>query len=224
MLRNQALINKFIISFGVFLTVIGLVFLTGNYFKEKISNSYNKMNLNILAYQEELAEQERIKKEEEARFKREEEERIRREEELRRQREAEARERNNYIGKLTIDKIGVDRGFYNTNSRYNSIDYGIQVHSSSTMPDVDKGNLILLSHSGNSSICIFKHLYKLTLDDTVKVTYKNKVYTYKIVNIYQVPKTGKISIERDMEKTTLTLITCTKDNKSTQTVYICELI
>ena len=182
------------------------------------------MNLNILAYQEELEEQERIKKEEEARAKREEEERIRREEELRRKQEAEARERNNYIGKLTIDKIGVDRGFYNINSKYNSINYGIQVHKSSDMPDKDKGNLILLSHSGNSSICIFKKLYKLALDDLVKVTYKNKVYTYKIVNIYQVPKTGTVTIERDFSKTTLTLITCTKDNKGTQTIYICELI
>ena len=35
------------------------------------------------------------------------------------------------------------------------------------------------------------------------VTYQNKKYTYKIVNIYEQEKTGKIAIYRDMNKTCL---------------------
>ena len=54
--------------------------------------------------------------------------------------------------------------------------------------------------------------------------YNNKKYTYKIVNIYNQTKKGSLNIYRDTNKTTLTLITCTKDDKTNQTVYILELI
>ena len=51
-----------------------------------------------------------------------------------------------------------------------------------------------------------------------------KKYTYRIVNIYTQPKTGKLAIYRDYSKTTLTLITCTNNDSTTQTIYISELI
>ena len=55
------------------------------------------------------------------------------------------------------------------------------------------------------------------------VTYKNKKYNYKIVNIYKQPKTGVLAIYRNYDKTTLTLITCTNNDSKSQTVYIAEL-
>ena len=70
----------------------------------------------------------------------------------------------------------------------------------------------------------FKNLYKLSLNDTAVVYYKNVKYTYKIVKIYKQPKDGSIAIYRDYNKTTLTLITCTKDDKKSQTVYVAELV
>ena len=42
--------------------------------------------------------------------------------------------------------------------------------------------------------------------------------------IYYEKKTGSVRIFRNEEKTTLTLITCTKDDSNHQTVYIAELI
>ena len=128
-----------------------------------------------------------------------------------------------YIGILEIPKINLKKGFLNINSKYNTIDYNVTVIKTSTYPDVDKGNFILAAHSGTASISYFKNLYKLKKGDTANIYYKNKKYTYKIVNIYDQPKTGKLSIYRDYSKTTLTLITCTKDNKKTQTLYILEL-
>ena len=44
-----------------------------------------------------------------------------------------------------------------------------------------------------------------------------------MVNIYNVPKTGQVEVKRDFDKTTLTLITCTKNSKTEQTVYVFEL-
>ena len=99
----------------------------------------------------------------------------------------------------------------------------MEVVKGSTYPDVLNGNFILAAHSGSSYLAYFKNLYKLNIGDEAIVTYQNKKYTYKIVNIYEQEKTGKIAIYRDMNKTCLTLVTCTKDSKTKQTIYILEL-
>lgn len=129
-----------------------------------------------------------------------------------------------YVGYLNIPKIDLKRGFTDINSKYNKVSKNIYVHPSSSYPDVKNGNLILASHSGTSSISFFKNLYKLEPDDDIYVNYNNKDYHYKITNIYTDLKNGNISIRRNKNKTSITLITCTKNDKTTQTVYIGELI
>lgn len=129
-----------------------------------------------------------------------------------------------YVGVLEIPKIGLKRGFYNTDSKYNSIEYNVSVVAGSTMPDVPNGNLMLMAHSGDAYISFFAYLYRLNVGDSAYVTYQGKKYRYNIVNIYTVPKTGKVAIYRNYNKTTLTLITCTKNDDTTQTIYIAELV
>ena len=130
----------------------------------------------------------------------------------------------NYIGYLDIPKINLKRGFVSLNSKYNSISYNVMLIKGSSMPDVKNGNLILAAHRGNSSVSFFDKLYKLNLGDEANVTYNDKVYTYKLVNTYLEAKDGTIAIYRDENKTTLTLITCTREDKKTQTVFIFELV
>lgn len=131
--------------------------------------------------------------------------------------------KDSYIGYLEIPKINVKRGFLPLESKYNSVKYNIMLIEGSTMPDVKNGNLILAAHRGNSSVSFFENLYKLKKGDTAKVTYNKKTYTYKLVDDYLVPKTGKITISRNADATTLTLITCTRYGNETQTVFIFEL-
>ena len=109
-----------------------------------------------------------------------------------------------YLGVLEIPRIGLKRGFYGTDSAYNDIQYNVTMVVGSTMPDVDRGNLILIAHSGDAYIGVR--------------------YQYRIVNIYNVEKNGTVSIIRNYDQTTLTLITCTKDDSSHQTVYIAERV
>lgn len=130
----------------------------------------------------------------------------------------------NYIGYLDIPKINLKRGFVSLNSKYNSISYNVMLIKGSSMPDVKNGNLILAAHRGNSSVSFFDKLYKLNLGDEANVTYNDKIYTYKLVNTYLEAKDGTITIYRDENKTTLTLITCTRGDKKTQTVFIFELV
>ena len=129
-----------------------------------------------------------------------------------------------YIGVLEISKINFYKGFYNKNSGLNNVDYNLYVLPESSYPDVVNGNLMIAGHSGNYNNSYFANLYKLNVGDTAKVTYKGKKYTYKITDIYYEKKTGTVRILRDKNKTTLTLITCTKDDEAHQTIYIAELI
>lgn len=128
-----------------------------------------------------------------------------------------------FIGYLEIKKINLKQGFVSKKSYYNDVKYNIQLLSLSDYPDKQYGNVIIAGHSGIGYLAFFKNLYKLNKGDEAKIYYKNYIYTYKIVNIYNVPKTGKVKINRDIYKTCLTLITCTHNSKTQQTVYILEL-
>ena len=128
-----------------------------------------------------------------------------------------------YIGYLEIPKIKFRRGFYNIDSKLNTVEANIEIIKGSEMPDVTNGNLIIAGHSGTGWKAFFKDLYKLEVGDEAVVTYAGINYKYKITNIYKEKNTGTVSIKRNYDKTTLTLITCTKDDSSTQTIYIAEL-
>lgn len=129
----------------------------------------------------------------------------------------------NYIGTIEITKIKLKRGFLDITSPYNTVSRNVTVINQSTFPNVDKGNLILAAHSGNCSICYFDKLYKLSVGDKAYVVYKKYKYTYILKNIYNVLKTGQVEIKRNLDKTVLTLITCTHNSDTQQTVYIFEL-
>ena len=129
-----------------------------------------------------------------------------------------------YFGVLEIPTIGLKRGFYNVDSVYNNIQKNVTMVSGSTTPDVVNGNLILMAHSGDSYISYFAYLWKLNVGDECYITFNGQIYRYVISNIYTVDKIGIVNINRDPNRTTLTLITCTKDNDSLQTVYIAELV
>ncbi len=129
-----------------------------------------------------------------------------------------------YFGYLQIPKINLNQGLVPLNSKNNNVNKNIQTIYPSDMPDVENGNLILAAHSGTSRISYFKNLYKLSTNDKFYILYNSQKYTYNIVNIYTVPKNGQVEIKRDLSKTVATLITCTKNDDTTQTVYIGELI
>ena len=129
----------------------------------------------------------------------------------------------NYIAVIKIPKIDLEKGLASKGSYWNNVNRNIEILSESDMPDVDKGNVILASHSGNSSISYFRKLNKLQNDDIVSIVYNGKEYKYKMVNSYEIEKNGYAHIVRNAEKSTLTLITC-KHNTDKQIVVICELV
>lgn len=130
----------------------------------------------------------------------------------------------NYIAVLEIPSIKLKRGLVDYKSKYNNIKYNIQIIEHSQMPDIENSNLILAGHNGTSSVSFFNDLDKLKEDSLVYVYYNNFKYIYKINNNYEVNKDGKVEIIRNRNKTTITLITCKKDSKDKQLVYIGYLV
>ena len=129
-----------------------------------------------------------------------------------------------YLGIIDINKINLYKGFYNKDSNLNNVKFNLYVLPESNYPDVDGGNLIIAGHSGNYNNSYFANLYMLETNDDIIIRYNNKKYIYRINKIYNEEKTGRVRILRNKNNTTLTLITCTKDDNYHQTIYIAYLI
>ena len=204
--------KKIIIS--IIIVIIGLIILCSEYFNSKKIAVYDYMN--ELYYTKENIETEEIIEEN--------------------NKEEDSEENNTsykfdikedesiYIGYLSIPDIDLKKGFTKKESKYNTISKNIQILSASDYPDKENGNVIFAAHSGNSSVSYFNKLYLLNIDALVYVTYNNVTYTYKITDIYTVKKSGEIEIKSNKNKSNITLITCTKNDNTTQTVYLGELI
>lgn len=134
------------------------------------------------------------------------------------------KEYETYAGVLEIPAIGFSKGFYKKESKLNNVKFNLKILPQSNYPNEDKGNVIIIGHSGNYNNSYFRDLYKLVIDDIAIIKYNNINYTYKVVNIYTDNKDGTVTIYRNENKNCLTLITCTKDDSTKQTIYILELV
>lgn len=128
-----------------------------------------------------------------------------------------------FIAVLEIPKISLEKGIYAKESPRNNVNRNIEILKESDMPDKNNGNFILAGHSGSSKISYFKNLHKLDKDDIAYVYYNGARYGYKLINSYEIEKTGEASIIRNGQTTTMTLITC-KSNSNKQIVFIFELM
>lgn len=130
---------------------------------------------------------------------------------------------SNYIAVIEIPSIKLKKGLYPINSKNNDVNKNIKILKESNMPNIEKGNLILAAHAGTGIHSYFKDIHKLSLDSVAYIYFNGSKYSYKLVNSYETNKTGKVSIYRNGEKKTLTLITC-KHGTDKQIVLIFELV
>ena len=128
-----------------------------------------------------------------------------------------------YIAVLKIPKINLEKGLVAKDSKYNNINYGVEILKESDSPDVINGNVILAAHSGTANISYFRNLDKINVGDEASIIYNGKTYNYKFVKIYDIEKTGKSNIKRDNNTSTLTLVTC-RHNTNKQIILIAELL
>ena len=202
---------KFQVAAGVILIISGIPLLLSNYIKEKRDVVFSQMNLALSEINMSEITNNEV------------------EEPIAEEPAEDVKEDNNYtyeeyLGILDIPKINFYKGFYSKTSSLNNVQFNLFVLKESDYPDVVNGNLIIAGHSGNYNNSYFANLYMLDLEDTITVHYQGRDYTYKITKIYNEEKTGTVRILRNRNKTSLTLITCTKDDNYHQTIYIAELM
>lgn len=205
---------KYQIAAGVTLLLVGTLLLFSNYIKDKRDVVFSEMNLVLSSMDIGLVDEipEEVPNEE-----------IEQSvpEPVEEQKENYTYEE--YLGVIDISKINLYKGFYNKTSNLNNVKFNLYVLPVSAYPDTERGNLIIAGHSGNYNNSYFKDLYLLETGDNIIIHYNNKKYIYEISKIYLEDKDGSVRIIRDNSKTTLTLITCTKDDKDHQTIYISYL-
>lgn len=131
--------------------------------------------------------------------------------------------KSNYIAILKIPKINLEKGLCSKESYCNNVNQNIEILKGSDMPNVELGNVILASHSGSGTNSYFKNLHKLLKGDEINIYYGGNEYKYKVANQYDIEKNGKVNIIRNLNKSTLTLITCIH-NTEKQIVFICERV
>ena len=135
----------------------------------------------------------------------------------------ESEVKNNYFAILEIPKINLKQELFPINSSQNNVNKHLYVHKESIFPQENNSNVIIAGHSGSSKIAYFKNLYQVTIGDLIYLYYNNKLYTYEVKEIEYQNKTGTLYIKKDYDNE-LTLITCTKNDDTHQTIYYSNLI
>ena len=198
--------NRTVVIISFIVIIIGILWVSSNYLAGKKNKAYEKINISLFSENNGVVVDNTPQNIAIA--------------------EVEVDDKNknkNYLGILKIDKINLEQGFYDKDNELNNVDKSVTLLGPSDYPDQKNGNTILVAHSGSSYLGYFKHLWQLNKGDLASVVYKGKTYVYKIVNIYNDVKDGDVTIYRNKNKTTLTMITCTKDSDTEQTIYIAEL-
>lgn len=115
----------------------------------------------------------------------------------------------NYVGRLKIPSIGLNRGFLKYGSSGNNVDQNIEVIKGSQYPSVPNSNFIIAAHNGTGWNAYFKDLNKLKKGAKAYVTYEGKQYNYELVKKYKDPKADrKIKLYESPNTKQLTLVTC----------------
>ena len=132
--------------------------------------------------------------------------------------------KSEYLMVLEIPKINLKKGIYYKDNKNNNVDHNIAILPSSSMPDEDKGSVVLASHNGNTRVSYFKYLENLSNNDFVYLYYKGKKYQYGIYKSEIVDKVGTIKIKKDSSISNIVLISCKNGTKDKQIVYLGKLI
>lgn len=119
----------------------------------------------------------------------------------------------NYLLELSIPSINFNDYVYDIDSRYNDVDYRVELLGAS---NIDKNLYYFAGHSGNGSASYFNDLITLVKGDIVIVKYGNNKLYYVVDYIYYIEKLGFMGVDEEIN--TLYLITCSLENNDTQVI------
>lgn len=122
-----------------------------------------------------------------------------------------------YYGYLVIPKVNMKLGFYNVDNEKNNVGENV------TLIDTGINNTYLLAaHSGSGPLAYFNDLRYLSVGDKITLIIDGNIMNYKVVNIRNEIKNGKINIKN--EKNQVILTTCNQVKKGYQLIIEGSLI
>ncbi|MGI8419119.1 MAG: sortase [Candidatus Levyibacteriota bacterium] len=114
---------------------------------------------------------------------------------------------------LSIPTLGIDNAYVSNTD--NNVNLHLIHFPGTTLPP-HVGNAAIFGHSTlpqwfdpHNPHAIFATAHTLKVDDIIKVTVSNQVYTYKIINIHIVDADDTSYLQQDSDGSYLTIITCT---------------
>ena len=107
---------------------------------------------------------------------------------------------------LAIPKIGFYYRFYDLDSKYNSLSYGLLIYY--------QDPVVILGHSGTGSLALFNDLDNLEVND--KIIYNTQ--KYQVIKKYLKFKSKPLTLEND-----LILVTCSKKYFDRQIVITAKI-
>lgn len=124
---------------------------------------------------------------------------------------------SNIYAELSIPKLNLKESIYLKDSKYNDVTQEFYLF----LAEEESSQMVILSHSRNEKVSYFNHLDDLQIFDEIIVTIKGTRYFFKVMDIYQEEKDGKIIIKNSNEMS-LTLVICTKYTNHLQTIIIAK--
>ena len=126
------------------------------------------------------------------------------------------------IATLEIPKIRLSENIYKISNQQKDVDKNVVILENSTFPVEKTSFVFIAAHSGSGKYAYFNNLDKLSTGDTVKLYYKNKLFTYTVEKSFETDKDGTLEVTKH-SKHALVLTTCSKKDDNKQLVVQCIL-
>ncbi len=120
---------------------------------------------------------------------------------------------SSFLYLLEIPAINLQKGVYPVDSKWNKLQYGIEL-----LPESNSNTIFLASHSGTSKISYFRNLDQLQIKDQINLYTKDYIYHYHITDYLEIAKKQKFRYPKPQEPQ-IVLITC-KKREEKQIIYI----
>ena len=143
---------KLRVGIGILFIMLGISFISSDYIALKREQTFTKMNieLNDLLAMDTVSE--------EATTTSSSVEEIVEEAPTAVVEEVQENQYERFAGILEIPKIGFSKGFYQKGSELNNVKFNLKILDVSSYPDEEKGNVIIIGHSGNYNNSYFGNL------------------------------------------------------------------
>ncbi len=119
---------------------------------------------------------------------------------------------------VEIPKIDLLQGVVDGDRLAKSIHRNVSAIYQTDTPDIENGNFVLAAHRGTRPTGYFNDINKLSKGNNIHIYYNNKLYIYEVTHNFTIDETNFEILDRQKDKTIITLFTCKKGDDTKRVV------